>query len=102
MDVAFAGIGCSLLQTKALVARLLYDHKSSIKLPVQLLLLLPLLLLLLLLLYISALSVLRWANELTRRASEPVMQRPRPAFESQAVEEHLRGFLAGRRILVGL
>lgn len=93
MDVAFAGIGCSLLQTKALVARLLYDHKSSIKLPVQLLLLL---------LYISALSVLRWANELTRRASEPVMQRPRPAFESQAVEEHLRGFLAGRRILVGL
>lgn len=93
MDVAFAGIGCSLLQTKALVARLLYDHKSSIKLPVQLLLLL---------LYISALSVLRWANELTRRASEPVMQRQRPAFESQAVEEHLRGFLAGRRILVGL
>lgn len=93
MDVAFAGIGCSLLQTKALAARLLYDHKSSIKLPVQLLLLL---------LYISALSVLRWANELTRRASEPVMQRPRPAFESQAVEEHLRGFLAGRRILVGL
>jgi len=93
VDVAFAGIGCSLLQTKALVARLLYDHKSSIKLPVQLLLLL---------LYISALSVLRWANELTRRASEPVMQRPRPAFESQAVEEHLRGFLAGRRILVGL
>lgn len=93
MDVAFAGIGCNLLQTKALVARLLYDHKSSIKLPVQLLLLL---------LYISALSVLRWANELTRRASEPVTQRPRPAFESQAVEEHLRGFLAGRRILVGL